>query len=194
MIFFLGLIVGGIYQGMATNTFLFRAQNAPHCLPFKCIDPWFNLKFTVSTLSGIGNDATKALFNFGFCFTVTIAFMYIPLMPVLLQFPLEVQLLKREHFNRWFRIGPYYLAMTAAKLPMQIFLAFAYITMIYIMSDQPQEYTRMAMFYSIAVLIALTSESLGVLISSRLSLIVSALFQSFLVLFANRMRLPLFFH
>lgn len=45
MIFFLGLIVGGIYQG-------------------------------------IGNDATKALFNFGFCFTVTIAFMYIPLMPV----------------------------------------------------------------------------------------------------------------
>ena len=137
------------------------------------------------SFSGIGNDATKALFNFGFCFTVTIAFMYIPLMPVLLQFPLEVQLLKREHFNRWFRIGPYYLAMTAAKLPMQIFLAFAYITMIYIMSDQPLEYTRMAMFYSIAVLIALTSESLGVLISSRLSLIVSVFFlHSFLVLFA----------
>lgn len=141
MIFFLGLIVGGIYQG-------------------------------------IGNDATKALFNFGFCFTVTIAFMYIPLMPVLLQFPMEVQLLKREHFNRWFRIGPYYLAMTAAKLPMQIFLAFAYITMIYIMSDQPLEAHRMAMFYSIAVLIALTSESLGVLISSRLSLIVSITYNS----------------
>ncbi len=34
---------------------------------------------------GCGNDATKALFNFGFCFTVTIAFMYNPLMPVLLQ-------------------------------------------------------------------------------------------------------------
>lgn len=34
---------------------------------------------------GIGNDASKALFNFGFCFTVTIAFMYNPLMPVLLQ-------------------------------------------------------------------------------------------------------------
>lgn len=136
MIFCLGLIVGGIYQG-------------------------------------IGNDATKALFNFGFCFTVTIAFMYIPLMPVLLQFPMEVQLLKREHFNRWFRIGPYYLAMTAAKLPMQIVLAFGYITMIYTMSDQPLEFNRMAMFYSISVLIALTSESLGVLISARLSLIVS---------------------
>lgn len=135
MMFFLGLIVGGIYQG-------------------------------------VGNDATKALFNFGFCFTVTIAFMYIPLMPVLLQFPSEVQLLKREHFNRWFRIGPYYLAMIAAKLPMQIVLAFGYITMIYLLSDQPIEFHRMQMFYLIAILIALTSESLGVLIASRLSLIV----------------------
>lgn len=136
MTFFLGLVVGGIYQG-------------------------------------IGNDATKALFNFGFCFTVTIAFMYIPLMPVLLQFPSEVQLLKREHFNRWFRIGPYYLAMIMAKLPMQIGLAVGYITMIYLLSDQPLEFHRMQMFYCISILIALTSESLGVLIASRLSLIVS---------------------
>lgn len=56
---------------------------------------------------------------------------------------------------------------------MQIALAFAYITMIYLISDQPLELNRMAMFYSISVLIALTSESLGMLISSRLSLIVS---------------------
>lgn len=68
--------------------------------------------------------------------------------------------------------------MTAAKLPMQIGLAFGYITMIYVMSDQPLEYKRIAMFYAIAVMIALTSESLGVLISARLSLIVSLLNKS----------------
>lgn len=33
----------------------------------------------------MGNDASKTLFNFGFCFTVVIAFMYIPLMPILLE-------------------------------------------------------------------------------------------------------------
>lgn len=160
---FLGLVVGGIYQG-------------------------------------IGNDASKALFNFGFCYTVIIAFMYCPLMPVLLQcksidsiahektkilqksaffffvtVPSEVQLLKREHFNRWFRIGPYYMAMIVAKLPMQIILAIAYITILYVVSDQPLEMHRMAMFYSISILIALTSESMGVMIASRLSLIVSRL-------------------
>lgn len=63
--------------------------------------------------------------------------------------------------------------MIVAKLPMQVALAFGYITMIYLMSDQPLDANRMAMFYVISLLIALTSESLGVLIASRLSLIVS---------------------
>lgn len=34
---------------------------------------------------GVGNDATKALFNFGFAFTIVIGYLYLPLMPVLLQ-------------------------------------------------------------------------------------------------------------
>lgn len=38
-----------------------------------------------STFYQIGNDASQTLYNFGFCFTVLIAFMYIPLMPVLLE-------------------------------------------------------------------------------------------------------------
>lgn len=33
----------------------------------------------------MGDDASKTLFNFGFCFTIIIAFMYIPLMPILLE-------------------------------------------------------------------------------------------------------------
>lgn len=34
---------------------------------------------------GVGNDASKALFNFGFVFTIVIGYLYLPLMPVLLQ-------------------------------------------------------------------------------------------------------------
>lgn len=33
----------------------------------------------------MGDDASKTLYNFGFCFTIIIAFMYIPLMPILLE-------------------------------------------------------------------------------------------------------------
>jgi hypothetical protein len=41
----------------------------------------------------MGNDGTKTLFNFGFCFTVIIAFLYIPMMPVLIEFPTQVKVL-----------------------------------------------------------------------------------------------------
>lgn len=34
---------------------------------------------------GVGNDATKALFNFGFAITIMIAYLYMPMMPILLQ-------------------------------------------------------------------------------------------------------------
>lgn len=55
---------------------------------------YLKLKFYMHILLGLlvgtmfynmGNDASKTLFNFGFCFTVIIAFMYIPLMPILLE-------------------------------------------------------------------------------------------------------------
>lgn len=155
------------------------------------------LAATVSGLyQGVGNDATKALFNFGFCFTVAFAFLYNPLMPVLLTckytfihicntnyklincfnncciVPAEIELVKREHFNRWFRIGPYYLAMLLAKLPIHLAINITYITIIYLTTDQPLEFERMFMFYTVSLLIALTSESLGTLLSSRLSLVV----------------------
>ncbi|CAO1322623.1 unnamed protein product [Diamesa serratosioi] len=119
----------------------------------------------------MGNDATKTLFNFGFCFTIIIAFMYIPMMPVLLEFPMQVQLLKREHFNRWYRLNPYFFAMTFAKFPIQLLNSLLYLTMVYLITDQPLELRRIALFYLISLLVCLTSESLGLLVASRLSVV-----------------------
>lgn len=35
--------------------------------------------------TGVGRYASKALFNFGFIFTIVMVYLYIPMMPVLLQ-------------------------------------------------------------------------------------------------------------
>lgn len=140
----------------------------------------------------MGKDGSKTIFNFGFYFTCIIVFMYIPLMPVLLQckykriilesnfntslfisVPLQLQLLKREHFNRWYCLKAYFLALTVSTLPVQIILATTYLTMVYVLTDQPIEFQRMAMFYSVCIITAFISESLGLLISSTLSIIVS---------------------
>lgn len=63
--------------------------------------------------------------------------------------------------------------MTVAQLPAQIILGSLYIFMVYIFTDQPLELDRLVMFYSICILIALISESFGLLISSQLGIVVS---------------------
>lgn len=48
--------------------------------------------------------------------------------------------------------------------------------MVYLMTDQPIEWNRMIIFYFIALLTSMTSESFGLLVSSRLSIIVSGIY------------------
>ncbi|VEN59298.1 unnamed protein product [Callosobruchus maculatus] len=120
---------------------------------------------------GMGQDGSKTLFNFGFYFTCLIFFMYIPMMPVLLQFPKEVQLLKREHFNKWYRLSAYFTALTASTLPLQIILGTLYVLIVYLLTDQPLEPCRMFMFFVVCILTSITSESLGLLIASQLNLV-----------------------
>uniref|UniRef100_A0A1B0B5U9 ABC transporter domain-containing protein n=1 Tax=Glossina palpalis gambiensis TaxID=67801 RepID=A0A1B0B5U9_9MUSC len=137
----------------------------------------FSVKFVMSLLvgamyTGVGNDATKALFNFGFAFTIIIAYLYMPMMPILLEFPSEIRLLKREYFNQWYRLSSYFVALVTSKLPSMLIMALMYITIVYLMSNQPLELYRFVMVYLVAILTGQISESLGLLLSSRLNLVV----------------------
>ncbi|XP_011314770.1 ATP-binding cassette sub-family G member 1-like [Fopius arisanus] len=120
---------------------------------------------------GIGNDGSKTLFNFGFCFASLIVFLFIPMLPVLLHFPLEVQLVKREHFNRWYKISPYFCALTISTIPVQIVLALIYLSMVYFFVGQPLELFRISMFFSTCIMCVFIAESLGLAIGSTLSIV-----------------------
>ncbi|KAJ8973991.1 hypothetical protein NQ317_009023 [Molorchus minor] len=124
---------------------------------------------------GMGQDGSKTLFNFGFYFCSLIFFMYIPMMPVLLQFPREVQLVKREHFNKWYRLSAYFVALSVSTIPLQVLLGSVYVCLVYTLSGQPMEIDRLLMFYVICLLTGIISESLGLLIASQLT-IVNAMF------------------
>lgn len=119
----------------------------------------------------MGNDGSKTLFNFGFCFVTIIIFMYIPMLPALLHFPQEVQLLKREYFNRWYGLNPYFFALTMTRMPIQVVLGTIYILLAYILTDQPMELERCIKFLVICHLVSLGSESLGLAISARLNIV-----------------------
>ncbi|XP_021201263.3 ATP-binding cassette sub-family G member 1 [Helicoverpa armigera] len=128
--------------------------------------------FIVASLfNRMGYDASKTIFNFGFCYACTIAMLYIPMMPVLLAFPTEVQLVKREYFNRWYGLKPYYAALVVSRTPATIFFSLIYLVITYPITSQPMELDRIIMFSVTCILIALISESMGTVISSMLSVV-----------------------
>lgn len=124
---------------------------------------------------GIGNDGSKSLFNFGFFYVCTIFFMYVPMMPVLLHFPMELQQIKREHFNQWYQLKSYFWAHTVAYLPILLILSFVYIIIIYLCSGQPMELDRFLLFYLICILTGMISETIGLIVGMLLD-VVNALF------------------
>ncbi|CAI6349564.1 unnamed protein product [Macrosiphum euphorbiae] len=123
-----------------------------------------------------GNDASMTIFNYGFIFITIIVFMYTPLMPVLLKFPIEVQLLKREYFNRWYGLNAYFCALTCSQLPMQIILSSVYIAITYFLTNQPLEWERGIKFSVVCLMVSLSSESLAYAISSQFNVTNSVFF------------------
>ncbi|CAH2236678.1 ATP-binding cassette sub-family G member 1-like [Pararge aegeria] len=121
--------------------------------------------------SSMGYDASKTLFNFGFCYACIIVMLYTTMMPILLAYPSEVLLVKREYFNRWYGLKPYYAALVISRTPATIFFCLLYVVIVYPLTAQPMELPRIMMFITICILTALISESLGTLISSTLSVV-----------------------
>lgn len=116
----------------------------------------------------IGHDGSKTLFNFGFCFISLIVFLYIPMLPVLLRFPNEVVILKREYFNRWYSLSSYYCAVSLSTVPVQVFLTLLYVVMVYFITGQPLEMFRLNYFFIICIICAFIAETIGVSIASTL--------------------------
>ncbi|XP_032666036.1 ATP-binding cassette sub-family G member 1 isoform X2 [Odontomachus brunneus] len=119
----------------------------------------------------MGNDGSKALFNFGFCFACIIVFLYVPMLPILLKFPGEILLMKREHFNRWYNMSAYYWALTVVNIPQQLVLALIYLVLVYLITGQPLEWRRCFMFFGTCFLCSFIAETIAYSIASVLNVV-----------------------
>ncbi|EDW77383.2 uncharacterized protein Dwil_GK18116 [Drosophila willistoni] len=146
----------------------------------------FVIHFVTGLLIGtlyynIGNDAAHTMNIFRYCFYTIMFVMYCAFSGILVKFPLEFPIVSREHFNRWYSLRAYYVAITLADLPIQIICSALFIVPTYLMTNQPLEFWRFGLFFFIVFLTALVAQSIGLAVGAALSMQMGAIMGPFFI-------------
>ncbi|ETN64305.1 abc transporter [Anopheles darlingi] len=116
-----------------------------------------------------GINATKSISNVA-SFLVHILYLwYTTLMPGVLKYPYEMNILKKESFNRWYKIRTYFVASMLTSLPVQIFFTIVYASIVYSMTSQPCELERYLMFTAVLVLNTIVADGFGLFLGTFLN-------------------------
>jgi len=117
----------------------------------------------------IGNDGAKVLSNLGFLFFNMLFLMYTSMTITILSFPLEMPVLLKENFNRWYSLRSYYLAITISDIPFQAVFCFIYVAIVYYFTSQPMELARYGLFLTACLLISFVAQSVGLVVGAAMN-------------------------
>ncbi|XP_058830828.1 ATP-binding cassette subfamily G member 4 isoform X1 [Topomyia yanbarensis] len=112
------------------------------------------------------NDGARMFDHLKFCLGVCFFFCYTQIMVPILSYPREVKLVKKECFNRWYGLFPYYLALTLSRLPIQIFLNIIFSMVVYWLAGLPAELFRYTLFTIVGLAVSLCAEGFGLMIGA----------------------------
>ncbi|CAH2108041.1 unnamed protein product [Euphydryas editha] len=113
-----------------------------------------------------GNEGSRVLDNYNLLFAILMHHMMSPMMLTILTFPSEMSILLKEHFNRWYSLGSYYISITVVDLPISIISCAIFSVIVYLMSSQPLDIARFAMFFAISLYTVLVAQSFGLMIGA----------------------------
>lgn len=134
-----------------------------------------HLRILVNILTGImlgvlfieaGDDATRILDNYNLMFAILIHHMMSPMMLTILTFPSEINILIKEHFNRWYSLKAYYISLILVDIPVTVIGCALFSVIVYFMSDQPPEPDRFFMFFAISLLTVFVAQGFGLMIGA----------------------------
>ncbi|XP_006624640.1 ATP-binding cassette sub-family G member 1-like [Apis dorsata] len=115
---------------------------------------------------GSGYRANGVLANYVYLYGSLLLIVYTGKMAVTLAFPLEMRILTREHFNRWYRLAPYYISMLLVEIPFQASCAATYLVVSYWLTGQPVETPRIISFMVVSIAASLTAQAWGFFIGA----------------------------
>ncbi|TGZ43764.1 Uncharacterized protein DBV15_04360 [Temnothorax longispinosus] len=103
----------------------------------------------------------NVLANYVYLYGSLLLLVYTGKMAVTLAFPLEMRILMREHFNRWYRLAPYYISILLVEIPFQAACATSYLVVSYWLTGQPIETNRIIFFMVVSIAASLTAQAWG---------------------------------
>ncbi|KAK0176964.1 hypothetical protein PV328_001062 [Microctonus aethiopoides] len=134
-----------------------------------------HLRLIVNIITGImlgslfikaGDDSSRVLENYNLLFAILMHHMMTSMMLTILTFPAELNILKKEHFNRWYSLKMFYLSITIVDIPVTFICCLIFSIIIYLMSRQPLEIIRFSMFFTISLLVVFVAQGLGLMIGA----------------------------
>lgn len=140
----------------------------------------------------MANDGTQMFNHLKLCVGLVIFFAYTQIMVPVLVYPQEVKLVKKEHFNCWYSLTPYYAALTVSKLPVQVTFNIIFSTIVYFMAGVPFSVMRFLAFCLVGNVVSLAAEGMGMAIGSVFNVTVSSLLCYLLFIFYNELQHPSF--
>ncbi|EDX03506.1 GD23174 [Drosophila simulans] len=116
-----------------------------------------------------GSNATKQISNVGMIMIHCVYLWYTTIMPGILRYPAEIEIIRKETFNNWYKLRTYYLATIITSTPVHIIFSTVYITIGYLMTDQPVEMDRFVKYLLSAVVVTICADGLGVFLGTVLN-------------------------
>ncbi|KZC04865.1 PREDICTED: ATP-binding cassette sub-family G member 4 [Dufourea novaeangliae] len=113
-----------------------------------------------------GVDGARVLDNYNLLFSILIHLMMTTMMLTIVTFPMQMSILMKEHFNRWYSLKAFYAALTLIDLPISIFCCLAFSLIVYFITSQPMEIARFLMFFSISLLVSFIGQGTGLMIGA----------------------------
>ncbi|KAH8260373.1 hypothetical protein KR026_010399 [Drosophila bipectinata] len=113
-----------------------------------------------------GREGSRVLDNYNLLFAILMHHSMTTMMLTVLTFPIELSILIKEHFNRWYSLKAYYTAMTLVDLPVSILSCFLFTVIVYLWSYQPMEWVRFWMFFVISLMTVFVGQSFGLMIGA----------------------------
>ncbi|XP_076287088.1 ATP-binding cassette subfamily G member 4 [Lasioglossum baleicum] len=113
-----------------------------------------------------GMDGARVLDNYNLLFSILIHHMMTTMMLTIVTFPMQMSILLKEHFNRWYSLKAFYTSLTLIDLPLSVFCCLIFTLIVYFLTSQPLEMTRFFMFFSISLLISFIGQGTGLMIGA----------------------------